>query len=203
MKYKKETDFINDMMPLIIAGFIPRRVHCYGEVPRYSGMNHFDILLVNRSQKSVMALEFKLTDYRGLRHQILRNKFIRSVGIINCLFKKDKHKDYHIYHYTGLDEELDMLIQRLCKYQWSSIYDNAKASVYYWAYLTEPSNFNAGFNHDDRNSFYQVYKLAIRNLQEFYNWKLDTFLVAKALGCYSLTTVKKYYNQVLSEKFKQ
>lgn len=200
MKYKTENQMILDLMPAILGSIIPRKVKCFAEVPRYSGNDHTDIMLIDFTQKSVFALEFKLNGPKGLNQQVEYNRHrFQCIGIINAV-PRDKEKHYFLYPYTGEDNQLDCICNTLCHRKWSNINESDIAGIYYWGYLNDVSCFNAGHKNCKRLSMFQLYKKAIFNLQVFYDWKLDFYLVYKSLGFYSVTTAKKYFKEVLRER---
>lgn len=193
MKYKTENEMILDLMPAILGALIPRRVKCYAEVPRYSGNDHTDIVLIDVKMKSVFALEFKLNGPKGLNQQVEYNRQrFQCIGIINAV-PKDKNKHFCLYPFTGDDMQLDCICNTLSHRKWSNINESDIAGIYYWGYLNDESCFDAGHAHCNRLSMFQLYKKAIYNLQAFYNWKLDFYLVYKSLGFYSVSVAKKIF----------
>lgn len=195
-KYNSENEMILDLMPAILGSLIPRKIKCFPEVPRYSGNDHTDIMLIDQTKKAVLALEFKLNGPKGLNQQVEYNRQrFDCFGIINTELR-EKEKFYWLHSYTGADEQLDMICRRIGHRRWTNINDSNVAGIYYWGYLNDASCFDAGHKNCKRLSMFQLYKKAIYNLQVFYDWKLDFYLVYKSLGFYSISVAKKYFNEV-------
>jgi len=91
MKYKTENQMILDLMPALLGALIPRQIKCFAEVPRYSGNDHTDIMLVDVRNKSVLGIEFKLNGPKALSQQVEynRNRF-RCIGIINTELRENE-----------------------------------------------------------------------------------------------------------------
>jgi len=200
MKYKTENEMVKDLMPAILGALVPRNVKCFAEVPRYSGNDHTDIMLIDFTQKSVFAIEFKLNGPKSLNQQVEynRNRF-QCIGIINAI-PKDKDKHYFLYPFTGGDMQLDRICNTLRNRRWSNINENNIAGLYYWGYLNDETCFDAGHKSCSRLSMFQLYKKAVFNLLETYKWQMDFYLVYKTLGFYSVSTAKKYYREVIKER---
>jgi len=198
-KYSTENEMILDLMPAILGSLVPRKIRCFAEVPRYSGNDHTDIMLIDDVKKAVFAIEFKLNGPKSLNQQVEYNwRRFACIGIINAV-PKDKEKHYWLYPYTGDDSQLERICSKLRNLSWCSINESDIAGIYYWGYLKEQSCFDAGHSHCKRISLFQLYRKAVINIQEFYNWKLDFYLVYKALGYYAVSTAKMHYNAAISE----
>lgn len=204
MRYQTEAEFVKDLMPLIMGGLIDGKtqIGCFAEVPRSPYNNHSDILLV--ANKEVLIIEFKLDNYWGLQTQIGATFYngsreLKKIGIINKKLN-EKENNPRILQYTGLDTEIDKIIQFIHRLEWTSILHNTFASIYYWAYLKSKNNFNGGIQSGERISFYEVYMLAIKHLLEAYPG-IDFYVVYSVLGFYSESVARKYYNAVIKKNF--
>lgn len=198
-KYKLEAEFCEEIMPLILGGLIDGRtkINAQAEVPRFSGNNHMDMILIARQQ--VMGIELKLGDLHGLRNQCGFIDHIPIIGLINkTLSEEEKKHNAWIFGYTGRDSELENIIDRIRTLIWTSIYESNLAGIYYWGYLGEPSNIKGGFANCKRISFFQLYTRAIQNLMIKYG-RIDFYTVYRILGYYSVSTAKKYYKEALKQ----
>lgn len=167
------------------------------EVPRFSHMNHLDMLLINRSARCMLAVEYKLKNIKSLKYQCNGNA-IKTIGIINkAIPLPEKVDNGVIYGFTGTDRELE-LIGGCLRYRWSwtKLRGNCRAYVYWFGYMNSLSSINGGFQYGKRTTFFQLYKIAIKNLQIKYKWTLDFDIVYEILGSYSPLVAKKYFNQV-------
>lgn len=155
IKYKTENEMVIDLMPVIMGALIPREIKCYAEVPRYSGNDHADIILIDQKKKAVFAIEFKLDGPKSLNQQVEYNRRrFKCIGIINAV-PKDKNKHYFLYPYTGSDNELERICVCLTRQNWSNINESDIAGIYYWGYLNDVSCFDAGHKNCKRLSMFQ------------------------------------------------
>jgi hypothetical protein len=195
MKYKSENDFVIDVCKVLKGHFISddRDVQIVSEVPRYAYMNHYDILLIDRTNKLLLGLEFKLK-YTSLLKKQINGSPIKCLGIINY---KSENKGNNIFEFTGKDEELEIICYILNnRNKWNSI-NVDYSGVYWWGYLKESDNFNGGIVRGKRLSLYMVYRKAIKNLIDCYG-KMDFYIVYNILrGFYSESVAYKHYNYVL------
>ena len=198
---KDLTELISGMLHPLKHKFIP-------EVPGITGYNYFDMMFF-REDKTIFVIEYKLNNPKSLLRQIQNYPF--AIGIVNQKVDYTKkifeHQKYFLFQYTGLDSEKEIIANRIKgiwetsskKRPFGSSYLNYGLSVYWWGYLNDRSSLDGGFKIGKRLSFYELYKKAIFNLQEAYNWNLDFYLVYSVLRRYSIVTAKKYFTEVMRE----
>jgi hypothetical protein len=141
-----------------------------------------------------------------------------TIGIINSgisdKYKKIAKKD-RIFTYTGKDSEAEAINDFINGRYYSSYsgkkehrkylefgddqHASKRVMVYWWGYMKAASSLEGGLRNCKRLSYFQLYKQAIVNLQEQYNWRLDEYLVFNVLGFYSLAQSKIYFKDVMEE----
>lgn len=195
MKHKNEHEFCVETTKMLLGLFVGagREVTCHAEVPwGYFSNEQIDMLLLDTKKKEFLGIEYKLSDFHGLRLQVQKNC---SIGIINS---KPRKEIYGLFGYTGKDAEIEYIAERLAgprQYLWKSIYSGF-GMVYYWAYKDKPNNFDGGVTGGGREGFASMYMRAIKNLHKHYG-KLDFMLTHAALNSgYSVATSRKYYKRV-------
>ncbi len=177
------------------------------EVPRSAFNNHSDMLIINTAKKEMIVIEYKLSGWRKLAHQIeFGNPEIHSIGILNGsvpdpnLKENFKYRLWNIFSYTGQDNELERIMRRIENIRWTTIYGSALANIYYWGFLNTPSSLAGGIQTGKRISLFELYKDAILNLQKQYSWGLDFYLIYRILGYYSINQAKRYFKEVLTNR---
>jgi len=165
----------------------------------------------------MFAIEYKLYGERALEKQVEENH-PHTFGILNCKLKKTSDDYRKIFSYTGLKDELKS-IKDFIDGKWYYEGDDGKVlasgvypfgrdrfdknkifTVYWWGYKNTPSSLIGGFRSGKRLSFCDLYKQAIVNLQEEYQWKLDLYLVYNVLGFYSKNTCRIFYTEVMNKQ---
>ena len=207
MKYNSEIEMCKDVTELISGILIPRRHRHIPEVPRCFGNNHADMLFLFNTG-NMFVVEYKLNNPAELLKQVMLNNF--TIGIVNQKVKKEFYDNretwyrHQIFSYTGEDWELEKINDRInWGYEFGSNHNKnigGIETVYYWGYKKTNSSLEGGIKTGKRLSFYELYKQAIVNLQEEYNWQLDFYLVYKILGFYGMSTAKKHYKDVIKSK---
>jgi len=207
MKYNNEIEMCKDVTELISGILIPRKHKHIPEVPRTSHNNHADMLFLFETG-NMFVVEYKLNNPKGLLAQIMNSNF--AIGIVNQKVKKEFYEtgnlwQHHlIYSYTGEDWEIEKISERINgKYEFGSNHNKKIGgieSVYYWGYKKIHSSLNGGIKTGKRLSFYELYRQAIINLQEEYNWQLDFYLIYKVLGFYEVGTAKCHYKEVIRQQ---
>ena len=206
MKYNSEIEMCRDVTELISGILIPRRHKYIPEVPRGPQNNHADMLFLFDTG-NMFVIEYKLNNPKDLLRQVMVNSF--TIGIVNQKVKEDFYKNgcwqHNLIHsYIGEDWELDRISKRINgKYKFGSNHKSRTQvfgleAIYYWGYLNTNSSLDGGIKTGKRLSLYELYRQAIINLQEEYNWKLDSYLVHKVLGYYETSTAKHHYKEVIN-----
>lgn len=198
MKFQSELEMCKEVTVQISGILIPTRHRHIPEVPRQSGNDHLDMLFI-KENGSIFGVEYKLADINGLIRQV--QGYSHVIGIINRPLKTEKPL-YDIFQFTGKDWEIEKIAEYLIGRHPFGIkhYETDLLSVYWWGYLNEVSSLEGGLKNCQRKSFFQVYKQAIKNLQDHYQWKLDLYAVYRILGFYQLSTTRKYFKEVMQEK---
>lgn len=206
-KYNTEVEMCKDLT-MLISGIISPTKHKYiPEVPRCSGNDHSDMLFI-KNNGEMFIVEYKLNNPKKLWQQVERQKC--AFGIINRDIKKfrEQYKYTRIFQYTGQDWELEEIakfimgdkLASIPTYPYGTHYrESDSLSVYWWGYYNTESSLEGGHQNIKRLSFFELYLQAIENLQKYYNWQLDSYLVYRTLGFYSYATTKKYFNIVMNE----
>ena len=196
MKFKLESDFALEIYKIIKSHFITIKanIQIIAEVPRFSHNNHMDMLLIDRKNKRLLGIEFKLNSYESLKKQVKFNP-LNTFGILNG---KIKESSQIIFPYTGKDVEIETLLRCIgYMYLWSSIYDKINNQVYWWGYLDYVSEINPGIQTGQRESFFEVYQRAVKNFYKKYGG--DFYLANSVLrGCYCESTAKKHYKEAIA-----
>jgi len=202
IKYKTENEMCKDITTLIGGLLIGLCEFQYiPEVPRFSHNNHFDMLLIDRTNRQVLAIEYKLSDINSLINQCWRGS-INKMGIINRQLKPNKHLEkVKIFSFIGFDNEIEIINEHLLSHwSWTKVFGNPLANVYWYGYIDKISSLDGGFKNGDRISFFQLYKTAIKNLQIMSDWKLNFDIIYEILGSYSISIALKYFKEVTKER---
>jgi len=196
-----------DVTELISGILIPRRHRHIPEVPRCSGNNHADMLFLFNTG-NMFVVEYKLNNPAELLKQVMLNNF--TIGIVNQKVKKEFYDNretwyrHQIFSYTGEDWELEKINDRInWKYEFGSNHNKnigGIETIYYWGYRNTNSSLNGGIRSGKRLSLYELYRQAIINLQEEYNWQLNFYLIYKVLGFYAANTAKTHYKEAMKLK---
>jgi len=211
VKYKSENQFCIDitkqMIGLIWYG---QQLLCVPEVPKgFFSNDHTDMLIIDKLNKKMIAIEYKLKDLDGLLEQVSTNRCVRTIGIINRNIPVEHARNDRVFGVTGHDYQWELMHEEIIKgtgsnipmYMiWTTIYESSWARIYWYAYLHNESNFSGGLKNSGSPTFYHVYIRAIQNLQKEYNYKLD-FLICNAMFDigYSEGVAKKYYKRAMKE----
>ena len=206
-KYNSEIEMCKDVTELISGILIPRRHKYIPEVPRCSGNDHADMLFLFDTG-NMFVVEYNLSNPRELLRQVMINNF--TIGIVNQKVKKEFYEtrttwhQHQIFSYTGEDWEIEKINDKINgRYEFGHNHNKRIGgieAVYYWGYKKTHSSLNGGIKTGKRLSFYELYKQAIVNLQEEYNWQLDFYLIYKVLGFYEASTAKKHYKDAMKER---
>ena len=203
MKYKTENEFCIETTKILVGICIDddSRYICVPEVPKgFFSNDHTDMLIMNMKRKEMFAIEYKLNDLKGLKHQLIMNQKVRTIGIINKEIPSEPvsidNFNINLFGYTGKDCEIDKLFHKLSISEtfWTSIYYSGWARFYYYAFKNNKSNLDGGLKNCKRKTFHHYYIQAIKNLQKDYDNKLDFMIVNAVFNVgYSISTAKKYY----------
>lgn len=204
LKFKKEADFCLHVMHRVhheLKRRHPRtNYQIIPEVPRGWHNNHADILIIDRNRKYMVVLEFKLSGWKKLVKQC-RSIPLGAFGVVNTdtpdftspEFRNTPWARAPICSYTDDESGINNLMCLLSKrYRWSPAFTHCEGTIYWFAYENTQSSLLGGLQHGERESFYQVYRRAIRNLVAHYPC-LDFEMVFKILGYYSESTARKHY----------
>jgi hypothetical protein len=211
MKYKSESEFCKDTTKLIYADLLLQKIQVIPEVPKGSHIYHADILLINRTRQDMLMLEYKLSNWKNLAKQVKQSResisynFVKF-GIINSKLpklsweeeKKMNFPFYNILPYTGTERELENILEKVRKTQWTNIHENDLGSIYWFGYQDDESSFDGGIQNGKRITLYQLYKKAVKNVLKAYPC-LDFYGVYRILGFYSVSQAKKWYREALKE----
>jgi len=203
VKFHKEQDFCEYVMPCILGLWEKDigNLQVIAEAPKnFFSNDHVDILVINRKDKDLFAIEFKLSDYKGLQRQVdmTRDK-LATIGIINRPMPKVKTYG-RIYGFTGEDYETERIADHLSKKEsYIHILHCPFGMAYWWGYMGVESNLSGGKGRNTkRPTFHHLYVSAIKNLQKHYDCKLQPLEVAAILGCYEYDTFMKHYRTAMS-----
>ena len=200
-KFKTEVEMCRYITPRISGLLIPRKHKFVPEVPRFSHNNHADMLFI-MDDGSMFVVEYKLSGWHELYLQT-RKSSIPTIGIINANARKnnDMFRSRITPWIYGSDSEIERLHGMICEcfgnQHPNHLTGSGNEAVYYWGYLKAKSSLDGGIKTGKRLSYFELYKRAICNLQEFYSWKLDFYLVYRVLGVYSVSVAKKHYKEAM------
>lgn len=209
MKFSSEFEMCKAVTIILSGLLLPIRHKHIPEVPRSSQNNHADMLFLLNNGK-MFIVEYKLRNPMDLLRQVNNHyRGTMAIGIVNQNLSKDFKNKYEykpIFSYTGQDWE----IEKISKYIFDdkgkvcigtdyrkTQYRYDTAPIYYWGYKKMDSSFIGGLKTCKRLSFYQLYIMAVQNLQSHYNWELDFYLVHNILGFYEISTAKKHFDTAM------
>lgn len=196
--FKSEVEMCRELTEMISGILIPTRHKFIPEVPRGYGNDHLDMLFI-KDNGGVFGVEYKLGNAKKLNRQVSRNDHV--IGILNQPFDHENFRYSRLFQFTGQDWEIEKIAQFINGRRKFDRHHSSSdlLSVYWWGFQNTESSLEGGLANCKRISFFEVYKNAIKNLQEKYDWKLDEYVIYRILGTYAISSVKKYFKQVLEE----
>jgi len=201
-----ENEYAVEITKLLIGGWHPQIVNAYSEVPRFSHNDHMDLLLICPKKKEMLSIEFKLNNVKLLLKQIEKGRALSHVDTIGITptksIKDSKYVRFDLYRIRTdfPDKELEYAIIKIGRMRWTSIYRSKKAMMYWYSYKNMDNSFSTvGAKGGKRESFFEVYKRAIKNLHNELGDKMSFQIAHGLFGSYSESVAKKHYNSALSE----
>lgn len=219
IKFSSEFEMCKHVTIILSGLLVPRKHKHIPEVPRYAYNNHSDMLFIMKTG-NMFVVEYKLSGSKSLLSQVKKSDY--AIGIVNQSLGKsfyEKNNDpyrHRIFSYTGQDWEIEKIAEFLI-YRFPSYSDRPPRifgknykdvqyglePVYYWGYRKTESSFIGGIKSGKRISLFQLYIQAVKNIQEYYDYNLDSYLIHKALGFYSLGTSRQHFETAMNQLKKE
>jgi len=201
-----ENEYATRITECLLGGWKPEEVKAYSEVPRFSNNNHMDLLMIYPKKEEMIAIEFKTNSPKDLFMQVYRNSStvgIDTVGIcpkeVSQENKLTRHKFIKLSKELP-DGELCNAVSEIGNMYWTSIFRPGMAMMYWYSYKNKPSDFsNVGKKNCTRESFFQVYRRAIKNLHRELGDRISFTIAYGLFRGYSKSTAKQHYRKALSE----
>jgi hypothetical protein len=207
MKFKSENEFIKHIIPEILKKLKRKDIQVIAEVPWGHFLNEqFDILLINRKIKAMLCLEFKLNNPKKLESQIMNNRAYTEIRTYGLCFSLGRKRYNYVYHFCGNEKKEETFSTLLDIIEnnnnWTYINQSRMSRVYWYGYKGFPKIDieSAGTpGNGDKMIFWQLYKLAIKQLYKETNGGVDYVMAWLLFGRYDLEQTKRYFDIAIKE----